>query len=188
MRSLSIFFGYSLLAAGLYWESHTKPNMPEPAMPVKNDVAKAVKLPKVLAVNHTTAPVKTMVNHGTLLEYLTAGGWKMRSVTSDKPCDTNGDGYETSDIFAEMPACAKDDILHIRKNGRAVYQRGLPCGEEPATESYAWSLSDDGLFTMTAGSIIAEMFLVSADANTLKMIIPMEEGGEEYRFTVTYTH
>lgn len=191
MRSLSILLGYSLLAAALYRETQTKPAIDQSAEVVQMTLTKKKKASAAAALHRPVETVKKdspPENPDNLLRHLTARGWRMRAVVSDKPCDTDGDGYETTDIFAEMPPCAKDDVLFIRKNGRAVYQRGLPCADEPATQSYAWTLSEDGLFTMTAGSIVAEMYLASVDAKTLKMIVPMEAQGKEYRFTITYTH
>lgn len=188
MRSLSLLLGYSILAAGLYWESSSKP-----AIDLKHDGtlihAAALNAVHINAKKAQVSKKKTNAAPPTTeLQYLTSGAWKMQSVISDKPCDTNGDGVRTTDILGEMPSCSKDDVLFVRKNGRAVFQRGVPCDNEPSTQSYSWTLSGNGLFTMTSGSIVAEMQLVSVDAHTLRMMIPMEDGEERYRFVVTYTH
>lgn len=194
MRYASIIFGYSLLAAGLYWESHGKPGLNVFSGKAEIQTTAATPKAKAVAVRHkksaSAATGKTAKpdHRANTIALLTKGSWKMQSVVSDKPCDTDGDGYETTNILSEMQPCAKDDVLTIRKNGRITYQRGLPCADEPSTQHYDWKLSEDGLFTMTSGSIVAEMYLASVDDQTLKMIIPMEEGGKTYRFTVTYAH
>lgn len=185
MRSLSILLGYLLLGAGLYWESSSKPRTGQSKDDAQSGIVIPVKNKKIKPGNHLA---RQNLTPAAQLEYLTSGAWRMRAVVSDQPCDTDGDGVKTTNVMAEMPPCAKDDVLFIRKGGRAVFERGLPCADEPTTQSYDWTLSKDGIFTLSAGSIEAEMQLLSADADTLKMIISMEDGGKMYHFTVTYTH
>lgn len=120
-------------------------------------------------------------------EYLVKGGWKILSITSDKPCDVNGDGYETTDVASETPVCALDDVMKIYPNHTISFERHQRCVPgEKALETYQWRLSADGTFTVIDGSIESKMILKSVNASRLIMLIPMEEGGEMYHFKVTY--
>lgn len=120
-------------------------------------------------------------------EYLMKGGWKILSITSDKPCDIDGDGRETTDVMSETPACALDDIMKIYPNHTVSFERHQRCvSSEQPIETYKWKLGKDGTFTVIDGTIESSMILKSVDASRLVMLIPMEEGGEMYHFKVTY--
>ena len=121
------------------------------------------------------------------LSYLMKGGWKILSITADKPCDVNGDGYETTDILSETPVCALDDVMKIYANHTVSFERHKRCvATERAIETYKWKLSKEGVFTFVDGSIESQMILKSVGASRLVMLIPMEEDGEIFHFKVTY--
>ncbi|HMX39365.1 MAG TPA: lipocalin family protein [Saprospiraceae bacterium] len=118
---------------------------------------------------------------------LTKGAWRIVSITSNKPCDTNGDGIATQDIYSETPACAKDDIMHIRSNGKVTFDRYVHCDlTEKDKETYTWKLGKNGSFLIYDTSIEAKMILKSVTPERLVMDIPMESMGEMFYFTVTY--
>lgn len=120
-------------------------------------------------------------------EYLMKGSWKILSIVADKPCDVNGDGYETTDIMTETPTCALDDVMKIYPNHTVSFERHQRCASsERPIETYKWKLTKDGTFTIIDGSIEAKMILKSANASRMVMWIPMEEDGEIYHFKVTY--
>lgn len=120
-------------------------------------------------------------------EYLMKGGWKILSITADKPCDVNGDGYETTDVMSETPACALDDVMKIYPDHTVSFERRQRCvSSEKPLETYKWKLASDGTFTVIDGSIESKMVLKSVNDSRLVMLIPMEEGGEIYNFKVTY--
>ncbi len=120
-------------------------------------------------------------------EYLMKGSWKILTITADKPCDVNGDGYETTDIMAETPTCALDDVMKIYPNHTVSFERHQRCvSSERPIETYKWKLAKDGTFTIVDGTIEAKMILKSANASRMVMLIPMEEDGELYHFKVTY--
>jgi hypothetical protein len=121
------------------------------------------------------------------LDYLSKGSWKILSITADKPCDVNGDGYETTNIMAETPTCALDDVMKIYPNRTLSFERHQRCvSSEKALETYRWKLAKDGTFTIIDGTIEAKMMLKSVSASRLVMLIPMEEDGEMYHFKITY--
>ncbi|MDX2071122.1 MAG: hypothetical protein SFV55_22020 [Haliscomenobacter sp.] len=120
-------------------------------------------------------------------EYLMKGSWKILSITADKPCDVNGDGYETTDIMSETPTCALDDVMKIYPNHTVSFERRQRCvSSEKAVETYKWKLATNGTFTIIDGTIEAKMILKSANASRMVMLIPMEEDGQLYHFKVTY--
>ena len=120
-------------------------------------------------------------------EYLMKGSWKILSIIADKPCDVNGDGYETTDIMTETPTCALDDVMKIYPNHTVSFERHQRCvSSERPIETYKWKLAKDGTFTIIDGTIEAVMILKSANASRMVMLIPMEEDGEMYHFKVTY--
>lgn len=120
-------------------------------------------------------------------EYLMKGGWKILSITADKPCDINGDGYETTDVMSETPACALDDVMKIYPDHTVSFERRQRCvSSEKPLETYKWKLASDGTFTVIDGTIESKMILKSVNASRMVMLIPMEEGGEIYTFKVTY--
>lgn len=120
-------------------------------------------------------------------EYLMKGSWKILSITADKPCDINGDGYETTDIMSETPTCALDDVMKISPDHTVSFERHQRCvSSERPVETYKWKLAKDGTFTIIDGTIEAKMILKSANASRMVMLIPMEEDGEMYHFKVTY--
>lgn len=118
---------------------------------------------------------------------ITKGSWKIQSVISDKACDTDGDGRETTNIASEMPSCALDDVMEVRPNGKVVFKRFERCyAGESAVESYNWTLTGDDKFIITKGSMEAEMIFRYVTKNELVLVIPSEAMGEMYYFTVTY--
>lgn len=118
---------------------------------------------------------------------LMRGSWKIISIQSDKPCDTDGDGILTCDVFSEMPTCALDDVMMIREDKTVRFKRNQRCQPtEQAVETYNWTLSDDGIFMMSVGSIEAAMRLIHVTGRRLAMEIPMEAQGEMFYFTVNY--
>ena len=121
------------------------------------------------------------------LDYLMNGAWKIMSIVADKPCDVNGDGYETTNIYAETPSCALDDVMKVCANHTLSFERHMRCvSTERALETYKWTLAKDGTFIIHDGSIQAKMILKSVSATRLILLIPMEEDGEVFHFRVTY--
>jgi len=149
----------------------------------KNTTPAEVASPAPLLAEKTTSTQVLDID----AEYLMKGGWKILSITADKPCDVNGDGYETTDVMSETPACALDDVMKIYANHTVSFDRNQRCvSSEQALETYKWKLAKDGTFTVIDGTIESKMILKSVNASRLVMLIPMEEGGEMYHFKVTY--
>lgn len=138
-------------------------------------------------LNTKAAPVESTQILDIDSEYLMKGSWKILSITADKPCDVNGDGYETTDIMSETPTCALDDVMKISPDHTVSFERHQRCvSSERPIETYKWKLAKDGTFTIIDGTIEAKMILKSANASRMVMLIPMEEDGEMYHFKVTY--
>jgi len=136
-------------------------------------------------ISHTSVEVSG--NEKTFL--ITKGGWIMRSIVSDKPCDTNGDGILTKNIASELPPCAMDDIMYVKPNGKVVFERNKRCDpSEGAIETYNWELTSNNEFVITKGSVVAGMVFKYVTKEELALVIPSEAHGVMYYFTVTYRH
>lgn len=124
---------------------------------------------------------------GSVRDLLTQGSWKIVSIVSDVPCDTDGDGVKTTDIYDETPQCAKDDVMHIKSNNTVVFDRYTHCDlTEKDHETYQWKMGKNGSFTIFNSSISAKMTVKSVSNSQLVMDVPMEVMGEMIHYTVTY--
>lgn len=120
---------------------------------------------------------------------LTAGAWKMASITSNKPCDTDYDGHFTTNVGAEMPSCAMDDVMKFHADGTVAFHRNERCDlTEQDVEKYNWFLSENNTLNIARGSVEAVMVLRSVSDQQLVVEIPMQDGGESHVFTVVYNH
>jgi hypothetical protein len=155
----------------------------------------------LLALINTAAQTKAFTQSSESLAYsgnnttsdktalLAIGAWVMYSIESDKPCDTNSDGILTKNIASELPACAMDDIMYIKPNGKVVFERNKRCDpSEGAIESYNWELRSDNMFVISKGSVVAEMLFKYVTKQELALVIPSEAHGVMYYFTVRYKH
>ena len=122
------------------------------------------------------------------MEKLTKGEWKIQSITSNKPCDTNYDGVATTNVTSEMPACALDDVVKFHPDGIVAFQRFERCElTEEDIEKYNWFYSSkNGQLNIARGSVDAIMILRTVSENQFVVDIPMQDGGESHLFTVTY--
>lgn len=154
--------------------------------PSKKNASDTAVTNTTMVTNAATTRKTHPAYEGNLSDF-TKGTWRMVSVVSDKPCDTDGDGVETTDIFSETPACAKDDLMEVQANHKVIFTRNQRCAlTERAVETYKWTMGKNGAFTIVDGSVEAKMLLKSVTPTKLVMEIPMEAQGEWYRFTVTY--
>lgn len=182
MRNLILsFLSFNGIIAGLYFICSNEPNKHETEV-IQHNIA-------VTKVS-TSLPASNIKPVSEAVEMLTQGEWKIQSITSNKPCDTNYDGYFTTDIFSEMPSCALDDIVKFYSDGIVAYHRNERCElTEQDVEKYNWFYTDmDNKINIARGSVEAVMILRSLSAEQLIVEIPMQEGGESHIFTITYHH
>jgi len=177
MRQITYLGSFFALSAILYFDSpsfaHTNWH---------NLGALSINTQAIVPENYpaTSAETKSM---------LTKGSWKIKSIVSDKPCDTDGDGRLTTDVASEMPQCALDDDMAILANGKVVFNRFERCWpEEQAKESFTWKLSGDNKFVLSKGNYRTEMIFKSVTKDELVLVVPTEAMGVMYYFTVTYVH
>jgi len=89
----------------------------------------------------TTTPTPKKTNY----ELLVGKGWVVSSATSSTPIDWNDDGNRSTDIYAQMDACDKDDFTTYNVNNTYITDEGATkCDPgDPQTWSGIWLLSSD---------------------------------------------
>jgi len=124
------------------------------------------------------------------VKMLMQGEWQIKSITSNKPSDTNYDGQFTTDVYSEMPACALDDVVKFYSDGIVAFQRNERCElTEEDIEKYNWFYSEkENKLNIARGGIEAVMILRSLSGSQFIVDIPMQDGGDYHVFTVTYHH
>lgn len=71
--------------------------------------------------------------------------WVMTSMTVDPAIDWFGTGVQVSNIYAQLPSCAKDDLVLFEKNNVVKFDEGgTRCSPtDPQTKTASWTLSAD---------------------------------------------
>lgn len=71
--------------------------------------------------------------------------WKATAITVDPAIDLFGTGTPITNIYAQLPACSKDDLTVFRKNGTVAFDEGgSKCSNnDPQTVSGLWSFNTD---------------------------------------------
>jgi hypothetical protein len=121
-------------------------------------------------------------------EKLTNKNFRLTASTVD-PAFNDGTTLIT-DVYAQMDACEKDDILRFNTNGTGTNDEGATkCDpDDPQTESFNWVFSTDEkviTVTPTGGTPYSFTVLIN-DGTTLKVTETMTLGGTKYTFTETY--
>jgi hypothetical protein len=121
------------------------------------------------------------------IEQLTKGKWILQSAMANKPADTDYDGQATKDLYTELPACSKDDVLQFYDNGEAVFTRNQICnlGEQPY-ETCRWSIDHNRTVTLQSGSVIDPMTIQLLNADKMVVQMPFDTEGPNLNVTVTY--
>jgi len=77
---------------------------------------------------------------------LTSDSWKMTTATVDPAIDWDGFGTMVTNIFSQMPACSKDDIITFKSNGTYVNEEG-PSKCDPSDpdviDTGTWTFNSD---------------------------------------------
>lgn len=120
-------------------------------------------------------------------ELLTEKNWQVRAATSDPALPLGG--TLVTDVYAQLPACAKDDIERFDKPNIYKDDQGSNrCDPSaPQTATGTWVISpDDSRITITesAGSYSYE--ILELNDNTLKVRYPTVLNGITYNITATY--
>jgi hypothetical protein len=126
---------------------------------------------------------------------LTAGSWKMTAFTIDPAypiydSNFNITGY-TTDMFATMDACDKDDTHLFKVDYSVVTDEGATkCDPaNPQTTTGTWSLnSDETVITITEDGVSQTATLLELTSSVLKFKTTDTFGTETETNTITFSH
>ncbi|GAB2947125.1 hypothetical protein GCM10027048_10180 [Hymenobacter coalescens] len=114
---------------------------------------------------------------------LTGRRWRLTAVTS------TANGTATTDLYATLAACEKDDFLRFQRNGIALQEAGvLKCDpNEPASIPFAWNFASSSTLRMGLSGQVRTYDLVSLSYTTLKLRFTDTFGNNFYTYNFTYT-
>ncbi len=71
--------------------------------------------------------------------------WKAIAITVDPAIDLFGSGTPITNVYAQLPACSKDDVTIFRKNGTVAFDEGgSKCAaKDPQTRTGLWTFNTD---------------------------------------------
>ena len=123
----------------------------------------------------------------TKTELLTTGTWKFTAAVITPAYDYYGDGVMTTNIFAIMKACEKDDFEIYKTNGIWEYHEGpttcYPSNPQEFSDSWYFADNETKLFV---GS--DELIILALTETALKVRYTFEAAGITYTEEDTYGH
>lgn len=120
-------------------------------------------------------------------ELLTDGNWQMTALTSDPAFDWFG--TPVTNVYAQLPACIKDDLTVFKTNGTVNFDEGPSKCEtnDPQTTSGTWALSaDEKVLSVTTDGETESWNIDELKGSTFKAKYEVEEGGLTYTFSVVF--
>jgi hypothetical protein len=95
-------------------------------------------------------------------------------------------GTTTTNTFASIPSCSKDDLTILRANGLGEFNEGpTKCSAlDPQIDPITWSLTTNDTKLVLDGF---PMDIVELSATTLKVTLDFSSGGTVYKTTNTFT-
>ncbi len=132
-------------------------------------------------------PTATPTPAPTKKELLIGKNWKVTAQTSNPAIDWNGNGIMVTDIYAQMTACDKDDILIFNSNFTTTNDEGvLKCNPaSPQSTAGTWLFnSTETIITIDSSDLNIELL----NSTTLKGdFVITGSGGVNYTITTTFT-
>lgn len=119
---------------------------------------------------------------------LTSGSWKLTAMTVNPAIDWFGE--PTTNVFAKMPTCLKDDLTIFKSNGTITYDEGpSKCDpSDPQTSTGTWKVNDkQTILTVIADGETNVWDISSLTNDVFKAEYEIEEEGETYTFTVSFS-
>lgn len=119
---------------------------------------------------------------------LTGKNWKMTAFTIDPAIDWFGNGTQVTNIYAQLPACAKDDLAVFNKNGTVNFDEGASkCSpNDPQTTSGTWAFNTDKTILSVTTEGETESWKILELKND-KMVIEYQEVEDGITYTLTGT-
>lgn len=127
----------------------------------------------------------------TRTELLTGKNWRISAATVNPALDL-GTGTPTSDFFALIPTCAKDNILNFSANGTVISDEGATkCdSNDPQTSSGTWVFKNTAqtAIVLTQGNDITEWIIDDINKTSFKYSFVEIVSGVSHIYTITMTH
>jgi hypothetical protein len=120
-------------------------------------------------------------------DLLTGGNWQMSALTSDPAFDWFG--TPVTNIYAQLPACIKDDLTVFKTNGTVNFDEGPSKCEtnDPQTTTGTWALStDEKVLSVTTDGETESWNIEELKGNTFKAHYEIQEDGVTYTLSVVY--
>ena len=173
MKTTNTIILAAILIVGSGIISSCKKETTEPAAPVE------VAPTPTLTPTPTPAPA-------TKTELLTAKKWKITAYTVSPAIDLNGNGTMVSNIYAQMPACEKDDLYIFNVNSSVTADEGGSKCDPNNPQSKL-----DGTWTFNSTETIItwdeDYNIETLNSTTLKVNNVEARNGINYTFTQTLT-
>jgi hypothetical protein len=118
---------------------------------------------------------------------LTGGPWQMTAMTSNPPIDWFG--TPVTDVYAQLPACIKDDLTVFKTNGTVNFDEGGSKCEQgnPQTESGTWALNtDETIVSVTRDGETESWDITSLKGNSFEVDYQTNIDGLTYKFSVVF--
>lgn len=117
------------------------------------------------------------------------GTWKLTAMTVDPAIDWFG--TQVTNLYAQLPACTKDDLTIFQSNGVVKLDEGDSKCEvsDPQTQTGTWTFntSESTISVTTDGETESwEINELTKDRFSVDYIVEDEEEGITYTFTATY--
>lgn len=120
-------------------------------------------------------------------EVLTGGAWRVTALTSDPAFDWFG--TPVTNIYAQLPACLKDDNTVFKTNGTVNFDEGPSKCEpsDPQTTSGTWAFStDEKVLSVTTDGETESWNIESLEDKTFKAHYETTVEELTYTFTVVF--
>ncbi len=120
-------------------------------------------------------------------EVLTGGSWKLTAMTSDPAFDWFG--TPVTNLYAQLPACIKDDLTIFKENGTVNFDEGASkCDpNDPQTTSGTWAFNtDETILSVTTDGDTESWNVEEMKDKTFRARYEITQEGITYTFTVTF--
>ncbi len=115
--------------------------------------------------------------------------WQATAFTIDPAIDWFGNGTLVTNIYAQLPACAKDDLTIFRKNGTVAFDEGSSkcSANDPQTRSGLWTFNpDQSVISITEDGETDSWNILEFSNDRIKVEFTVEDEGITYTLTSTY--
>ena len=115
------------------------------------------------------------------------GTWQLKSLTSDPAIDWFG--TPVTNVFAQLPACVKDDLVIIQSNNTYLEDEGTSKCQPSAPQTVVgtWALNPaQTVISVSRDGDTESWNLLNLGKTEFTAEYPIEEGGVTYTFKAVY--